>query len=153
MVYAVILAGGRGERFWPMSRRSRPKQLLPVVSERSMLEETVHRISPLIHRDRTIVVATRLLRQRIAGLLPSLPQRNLLCEPLARNTALAIGHAAALLSREHPKAKMVVLPADHYIEDKSKFLESVRVALEVATNRLLVAFGIVPDRAETGYGY
>lgn len=153
MVYAVILAGGRGERFWPMSRRSRPKQLLPIVGEKTMLEETVRRVSPLVHKDRTIIVATRVLRQSIIDLLPDLPKANLLCEPMARNTALAIGYAALFLSREHPKAKMVVLPADHYIEDRTKFLEAVKVALEVAQSKLLVSFGIVPDRPETEYGY
>lgn len=118
-----------------------------------MLEETVRRISPLVHKERTIVVTTRALRQSIIDLLPSLPKANLLCEPMARNTALAIGYTAVFLSMEHPKAKMVVLPADHYIEDRSKFLEAVRVALEAAQSKLLVSFGVVPDRPETEYGY
>jgi mannose-1-phosphate guanylyltransferase len=151
--YAVILAGGRGERFWPLSRRSRPKQLLPIVGRRTMLEETVGRVSPLVRGDRVLVVATRLIKHEIRRLLPGVPDKNLLFEPLARNTALAVGFAAVHLAREHPKARMVVLPADHYIREKEKFLDAVRVALEVAQSKLLVTFGVVPDRAETQYGY
>lgn len=118
-----------------------------------MLEDTVSRISSIANRDRTLVVATRLLKTSILELLPGLPARNLLCEPMARNTALAIGYAAIFLARKNPKARMVVMPADHYIEDTDKFVEAVRVALEVANNKLLVTFGIVPNRPETEYGY
>ena len=153
MNYAVILAGGRGERFWPLSRRTRPKQLQPIVGERSMLEETVSRISPLVKRDRIVIVSTRVLKRRITSLFPDLPADNLLFEPAGRNTALAIGYAAVSLCRQHPRAKMIVLPADHHIEDQAKFLSAVKTALDVAQSKLLVTFGIVPDRPETEYGY
>lgn len=153
MTYAVILAGGRGERFWPLSRRSKPKQLQPIVGERSMLEETVSRISPLVKKDRIIVVATRFLRNKITSLPTGVPEENFLFEPLGRNTALAIGYAAVHVHREYPKARIVVLPADHYIQDGAKFRAAVKVALGVARSKLLVTFGIVPDRPETEYGY
>jgi mannose-1-phosphate guanylyltransferase len=130
-----------------------PKQLQPIVGERSMLEETVNRISPLVRRDRIIIVATRLLKKKITSLLSDLPPENFLFEPMGKNTAIAIGYAAVHLHRQHPRAKMVVLPADHHIQDESKFLKAVKAALEVAQNKLLVTFGVVPDRPETEYGY
>jgi mannose-1-phosphate guanylyltransferase len=153
MTYALILAGGRGERFWPLSRRSMPKQLQPIVGERSMLEETVNRISPLTRRDRILIVTTRLLKKRITALFRDFPPENLLFEPMGKNTALAIGYAAICLQVRHPRAKMVVLPADHHIQDGPKFLNAVKVALDVAQSKLLVTFGIIPDRPETEYGY
>jgi mannose-1-phosphate guanylyltransferase len=106
-----------------------------------------------VKRDRVIIVATRLLKKKMTSMLSQIPAENFLFEPMGRNTALAIGYAAVCLHRKHPRAKMVVLPADHHILDNEKFLEAVKVAVGVAQNKLLVTFGIVPDRPETQYGY
>ncbi|MDI6839841.1 MAG: sugar phosphate nucleotidyltransferase [bacterium] len=147
MVYGVILAGGRGERFWPESRRKHPKQLLPIVSSQPMLLETVDRILPLIPIDRIIIVAGKELKSSIKKLLPN---ACLLLEPFGRNTGCAIGYATINLN---PADIMVVLPADHYIPDRGKFLQALDVAIKFAKKGWLTTFGIVPTRAETGYGY
>lgn len=153
MLYGIILAGGRGERFWPHSTKSLPKQLLPIVSERPMIVETIERVASLIPRDRIIVVAGQEHESAIKKLLPGV---RLLLEPFGRNTACAIGYAMLSLN-ENDIA--VVLPADHYIPDRDMFLHTLEDAIKVAQSSdeypkgLLVTFGIVPTRAETGYGY
>ena len=148
MVYGVILAGGRGERFWPKSKKKYPKQLLPIVSDQPMILETVERVSSLIPRNRIIIVAGKehgvAIKKIVSG-------ATLLLEPFGRNTACAIAYAAVF--EINPEDIMLVLPADHYIPDKDLFLKTLKKAIKVAKEGRLVTFGVVPTRAETGYGY
>ena len=152
-IYGVILAGGRGERFWPKSRRGHPKQLLSIIGQRTMLEETKERVLSLIPQERLLIVSTEGFEELIKNALPDIPEENFLFEPRGRNTAPAIAYASERIYRESPQSKMVVLPADHHIVDGRKFLKTLRVALEIADADYLVTFGIVPARPETGYGY
>jgi mannose-1-phosphate guanylyltransferase len=153
-LYAVIMAGGQGTRFWPRSRRKMPKQLLNIVGEKTMLEQTVARISPLIPAERTLVVAGDDHRDRIRACLPQLPDENLLFEPVGRNTAACVAWAALWVRQRAADAVMAVLPADHLIRDEAEFLRILTVATVAAQplNRL-VTIGIQPTHPETGYGY
>lgn len=150
---AVIMAGGKGERFWPRSRGIHPKQLLPITGRRTMIQETAKRISPLISSDDIFVVAGRELAGGIKKQLPELRRGNLILEPFGRNTAAAIGLAAIAIKKINKKAIMVVLAADHLIGEKRKFLRTIGVAAKVAKEGKLVIIGIRPTRPETGYGY
>ena len=152
--YAVIMAGGQGTRFWPRSRRKMPKQLLNIVGEATMLEQTVARISPLIPAERTVVVAGDAYRDPIRACLPQLPAGNFLFEPVGRNTAACVAWAALWVRQRASDAVMAVLPADHLIRDEAEFLRVLEVATVVARplNRL-VTIGIQPSHPETGYGY
>ncbi|MEW6681527.1 MAG: mannose-1-phosphate guanylyltransferase/mannose-6-phosphate isomerase [Nitrospirota bacterium] len=153
-LHAVILAGGSGTRFWPLSRRLAPKQLLSLTGDRTMLQDTVLRIAPVVAADRTWVVtgcdvadeARRQLRLIGAG-------ATVVAEPVGRNTAPAIAVAAHRLIAADPDAIMIVLPADHAIAKPEAFRECLDHASAVAGNGYLVSIGIVPRRAETGYGY
>lgn len=151
--YAVVLAGGAGTRFWPRSRGHTPKQLLPILGARTMLQETVARIAPLVASDRVLAV---IARAQAAAVRAQLRSRGvtLLLEPVARNTAAAIAFAALAVARRDPDAVMLVLPSDHAIGDLPTFRADVRLALEVAARTgALVTLGIEPTRPETGYGY
>jgi mannose-1-phosphate guanylyltransferase len=152
-VFAVILAGGRGERFWPESRRLNPKQFLKITGEVSLLETTVGRMRSDIPVENLLVVTTRDLGARIRELLPDLPEANVLLEPMGRNTAVALAYAASVIEQRDPDATMAVLPSDHDIPDTRKFLRTLEIAEKVAETGFLVTFGIVPVRPETGYGY
>lgn len=151
---AVILAGGVGERFWPASTRLRPKQLLPLLSDRTMLRETVDRLDGLVPPEGRWIFTGRELIERVAAECPEVARERIVGEPEARNTAPAIGLAAGLLAAADPEATMLVLPADHAIGDVEAFRETASAALRIASeDPVLVLFGIVPDRPETGYGY
>lgn len=153
-VYAVIMAGGSGERFWPLSTPDCPKQFLRLLDEKSLLRGTLERIEPLIPIERQIVVAGEQHAARIREELPDLPSENLICEPAARNTAACIGLASLFLERRGPEAVAVVLPADHHIVETLPFLACIEKAVQLARGRnVTVVLGIRPDRAETGYGY
>jgi mannose-1-phosphate guanylyltransferase len=156
--HAVILAGGRGTRFWPRSRTRTPKQLLNIVGRDTMLEQTVARLTPLFPASRQWVVTNSEQAAAVRQQLPRVPQSHILAEPLGRNTAAAIGLAAAHLLHggmgKENDAIMAVLPADHYIGKASRYLKIVRAALHVAhANGTLVVLGIPPSRPETGFGY
>lgn len=154
MNFAVIMAGGQGERLWPLSTRKRPKQFLNLLGERTMLQETVERIAPLIPIKNTIVVVAQQYAPLVLQQLPSLPAKNSIVEPMARGTAPCVGVAALWLSRLDPKGTMVVLPADHVITNNVRFLECLRQAIGVASTRdCLITLGIAPDHPATGYGY
>ncbi len=153
-VYAVIMAGGVGSRFWPQSRRHHPKQFLPILSSRSMIEETCLRLRPLVPWDRIFVVAGEEHASEVSRLLPALPPDNLLLEPYGRGTAPCIGFAALHIQDRSPGALMVVLPADHAIGRPRAFRQALRVAISMAREPFyLVALGVAPTRPETGYGY
>ncbi len=152
--YPVILAGGRGTRFWPLSRKRRAKQLLPLNSDKSMIQETVERLLPLASSGRFWVITNGDLRDPILQQLPGLSASQVLAEPAARNTAPAIGLAAFLLERTDPNAIIGMFPSDHVIFDEPQFLANVSRAVEIAASGPnIVVMGIKPTRPETGYGY
>ena len=154
MIHAVILAGGKGERFWPLSRAQHPKQLLKINSDKSMLEETLERIKEFIPISRTLLVTGIEFQQGIMKAVPFLKLENLLIEPEGKNTCLAIGLAAAYLKKKDPEAVMVVLPSDHLIEPREKLLHVLEIGCAVAQQgEYLITLGIPPTRPETGYGY
>jgi len=146
------MAGGGGTRLWPLSTRTRPKQFLRL-SKRSLIQETFARISPLFPFERICVVTVRGQGELISEHLPEIPVKNILEEPLARNTAPCLGFAAIHLKQIDPAAVMVVLPADHYIEEAGRFRQGLTLGMEVAQQGYLVTLGIVPDYPATGYGY
>lgn len=153
-LYAVIMAGGAGKRFWPLSRRDRPKQLLPLGrGEGSLLARTAARIAPSIAPERTYVVTSEHLAEVTRAELPQLPPENVLAEPAARNTAPCIGWAAATIRRRDPDAVLAVLPADHEIGDEPEFLRVLELAASATDGGRLVTVGLTPTRPETGYGY
>ena len=153
-IYAVIMAGGVGSRFWPLSRERRPKQLLSIGSTGTMIQNTVSRIADLVPPEKVFVVTNQKQRDALKEQLPAVPEDHILVEPVGRNTAPCIGLAALWIQKLDPDALMVVLPADHLIQDKDAFLATLRSAINVAqeTNGLLTV-GIKPTRPETGYGY
>jgi mannose-1-phosphate guanylyltransferase len=153
-MYAVILAGGSGTRFWPLSRKVRPKQLISVFGGKSMLQRTVERVL-LLAPKRIIVVTNELQAKETTAQLEGIiaVPVDVIPEPLGRNTAPAIGLAAAIIARHDPEAVMTVFPADHFISDGELFRETLLTAREAALNGYLVTLGILPTRPETGYGY
>jgi mannose-1-phosphate guanylyltransferase len=154
-IHAVILAGGSGTRFWPASRRMRPKQLLGVGPDpnTSLLAATVRRLSPICSPERTWIATGEHLVAATREALPQLPPRAFLGEPVARNTAACIGWAAMTIHRQDPDAVVMVLPSDHHVGNEAEFLRVIAVALGSATNGPITTVGIRPTRPETGYGY
>lgn len=153
--YAVIMAGGSGERFWPLSRSKRPKQLLALTSQRMMIEEAIDRIAPIIPLERVLIITSSVLQQPIIDALPLLPPQNVIAEPAKRNTAPCLALACSVIeAREGGDALMAVLTADHFIGNVEAFRHDVQVALDYAENHnALLTLGIPPTRPETGYGY
>jgi len=151
--HAVLLAGGSGTRFWPLSRARRPKQFLELVTGRTLLADTYARIAPLCGPERAWVVCGRDHEGAVRAVLPDLPPAHLLVEPAARNTAPAIGLAALHAVREDRDAILLVLPSDHHIAHPERFRQALQTAARVAEQGDLVTLGIRPTRAETGYGY
>ncbi len=154
-VYAVIMAGGAGTRFWPASRSSRPKQLLPLAggSEETLLAATVRRLAPLVTEDRVVVVTGEHLAEATAQAVPGVPRSQILCEPAPRNTAPCIAWATTTIARLDPDALVAVLPSDHFIADEEEFRRVLARALRTAESGRVTTVGIVPTRPETGYGY
>ena len=153
-MYAVIMAGGRGTRFWPLSRAEKPKHLLNIAGERSIIQQTVDRISAYIAKEDIYVVTVAIHAAALAAQLPDIPRDNIIVEPVGRNTAPCIGLAALYLKRRNPDETMAVLPADHLITDEGRFVETLAAADEMARRTpSLITIGITPTRAETGYGY
>jgi mannose-1-phosphate guanylyltransferase len=152
--YPVILAGGRGTRFWPLSRKRRAKQLLPLNSAKSMIQETVERLEALAPADRFWIITNGNLREPIGQQLPGLNPAQVLAEPLGRNTAPAIGLAAFILERLDRQAVIGMFPSDHVILDEARFHANVETAAaKAAAGPNILVMGIRPTRAETGYGY
>ncbi len=152
-LHAVILAGGSGTRFWPLSRVKKPKQFLPLVTGRSLIAETFLRVEPLCSAARTWVVCGKDHAQAVRQALPALPERHLLVEPAARNTAPAIGLACVHALREDPEAVLAVLPSDHHVARPDAFREALSAAARACEGGDLLTLGIHPTRPETGYGY
>ena len=152
--YPVILAGGRGTRFWPLSRRRIAKQLLPLDGKQTMIQQTVRRLLPLAPAQRLWVITNDDLRSAIVRQLPRLDRKQILAEPVGRNTAPAIGLAAFLLQQRDPEAILGLFPSDHVIADESKYRQTISRAVEIAAaGENIVVLGIRPNRPETGYGY
>jgi len=154
-MYAVILAGGSGTRFWPLSRKKTPKQLMSVFGGKSMLQRTVERVIPMKPK-RILLVTNALQAEESARQVRGYQKEcriDIIEEPVGRNTAPAIGLAAAIIARHEPDALMLVLPADHYIVREEEFRKTVLKGREAALNGYLVTMGIEPSRPETGYGY
>src|ERR1700757_1124595 len=152
--YPVILAGGRGTRFWPLSRKKRAKQLLALDGKQSMIQQTVARLAPLAPSKKFWVITSDDLRPAIVKKLPRLLKVQVLPEPVGRNTAPAIGLAAFLLLRENPSAVIGMFPSDHVIADEKRYCETLERGIEfAAAGPNIVVLGIRPPRAETGYGY
>jgi mannose-1-phosphate guanylyltransferase len=153
-VYAVLMAGGVGSRFWPLSRRKRPKQLLSLFSADNMIALTTNRLQPLIKTENIYVVTNSQQLSGITRALPNIPADNLIAEPFGRNTAPCIGLAAMHIDMFDPEGVMVVLPADHLIKNEERFRENLAAGIAYAMQTGdLVTLGIKPNYPETGYGY
>ena len=155
MLHAVVMAGGSGTRFWPKSRRNRPKQLLCLAGDSTMLQQTVARVAPLVAPDRTWVITGADQAAACREQLDAVPSRNVVAEPCPRDTAACVGLAAAIVAQADPDGIMLVMPADHVISPAETFRAAVQAAVEVveADPTAFVTFGVKPTRAETGYGY
>ena len=152
--YAVIMAGGIGARFWPRSKKKSPKQLLKIVGDNTMIQETVRRINGLIPKENILIVTNETQKPGIIEQLPEIPIENIIIEPFGRNTAACIGLASIIIQKRSPDAVTFVMPADHIIKDDESFLNTLKTASQFSIeNQALVTIGIQPTRPETGYGY
>lgn len=155
MISVVIMAGGKGERFWPKSRVNLPKQFLSLTDDgKSMIQHTVERLEGLVEKENIYVVTNELYENLVKEHIPCIPEKNIIIEPAAKNTAPCIGLAAIHVSRKNPESKMIVLPADHLIKFNEIFLDTLKTALDVVEDGdNLATIGITPNYPETGYGY
>lgn len=153
-MYIVILAGGSGTRFWPLSRTTRPKQLISLTGDKTMLQRTVERVLPLKPK-RILIITNHLQADETAKQVKEFDSVNIdiIAEPVAKNTAPAIGLAATIIAAHDPNAIMIVLPADHFIRDEAALLDTLSQSVKSAANGYLITLGIIPTRPETGYGY
>lgn len=152
---AVIMAGGRGERFWPKSRNASPKQFLSLTKDgETMIQKTVKRIRPLVEAEDIYIVTNAAYKELVFEQLPEIPKENVLLEPCARNTAPCIAFAAAVINRKYENAIMLVLPSDHLIGYEDIYINTLKKAINAAEQgKRLVTIGITPEYPETGYGY
>jgi mannose-1-phosphate guanylyltransferase len=151
--YAVVMAGGSGTRFWPLSRKHQPKQTLPILGRTTMVRQTVERLFPLFDQRRVFVVTAHEHSDLVRRDLDIVPQENIIDEPMGRDTAAAVGLAATFLHWRDPEATFTVLPADHFIDDPLKFQKALAKGRDAAATGALVTFGIKPRYAATCYGY
>lgn len=152
---ALIMAGGRGERFWPRSRKNLPKQFLSLTDDgKTLIQLTVERILPLVNMEDIYISTNQDYRSLVSEQLPDIPPENILCEPIGRNTAPCIGLGAAHISKKYDDALMIILPSDHLIKYNQMFVSTIKDACLLAEEgENLVTVGITPDYPETGYGY
>lgn len=154
MITAVIMAGGKGERFWPRSRKRLPKQLISLTGEQTMIQETVDRLQGFIGIEDIYIATGEEYASPISHQLPSVPTENIIVEPMGKNTAACIGLAAIHIARKDPEAVMIVLPSDHLIKNKENFLHMLAEASDIAKQgENIITIGITPTNPETGYGY
>ena len=151
-IFAVIMAGGKGERLWPLSTEERPKPLLSLNGQQTLLEETVQRLFPLLDAENIMVITDEKSAIQAREIL-SIPPENVIAEPCRRNTAPCIALATALIKRRCEDAVMIVLPADHKITPVKRFQEDLQDCIEQSASGYLAVLGIVPDNPATGYGY
>jgi len=154
-ITAVIMAGGRGERFWPKSRNASPKQFLSLTKDgETMIQKTVKRLMPIVKAEDVYIVTNAAYTELVREQLPDIPEENILAEPCARNTAPCIAFAAAVIGRKYEDAVMLVLPSDHLIGYEDIYINTLKKAVRAAENgKNLVTIGITPEYPETGYGY
>jgi mannose-1-phosphate guanylyltransferase len=154
-MYAVLMAGGMGTRFWPMSRKACPKQLLSFAGKRTMLQQTYDRIKPLTPADKILIITNAELKKEIEKQLPDIPTENIIGEPEGRNTAPCIGLAATVIeSKSSENESMVILPADHLVTNVSDFRNTLKSGIAYACDHdALITLGMQPNYPETGYGY
>lgn len=154
-VTALIMAGGKGERFWPRSRKNNPKQFLCLTGDgRTMIQQTVDRILPMVAIEDIFIATNKDYKKLVREQLPEIPEENILCEPIGRNTAPCIGLGAVHIRKKYGDAIMLVLPSDHLIKYKGMYLNILQDAIKVAEeDHNLVTLGITPNAPETGYGY
>ncbi len=153
-IFAIIMAGGVGSRFWPRSRVRNPKQLLKIFGDDTMIQSSVKRLEGIVPNENIFIITNKVQKLRVKDQLPQIPIENIIDEPFGKNTAPCIGLASLFVKRKNPEAVTVVLPADHLIQDIEQFQFNVLQAAEFAyKNKGLVTIGIVPTRPETGYGY
>ncbi len=152
---ALIMAGGHGERFWPMSRKNLPKQFLSLTNDgKTLIQLSVERIAPLVAPEDIYISTNKNYLTLVREQLPEVPEENIICEPVRRNTAPCIGFGAAKISKKHGDAIMIVLPSDHLVKNNNMFINALSDATELAEALdALVTVGITPDHPETGYGY
>lgn len=152
---ALIMAGGKGERFWPRSRVSLPKQFLSLTDDgKTMIQLTVERISPIVSIEDVYIATNKNYKELVKQQLPGIPEENILCEPVGRNTAPCIGLGAVHVAKKYDDATMIVLASDHLIKNNEVFTDTFKKACEVAeSGENLVTIGITPNYPETGYGY
>ncbi len=151
--YAVIMAGGGGTRLWPVSRKERPKQLLPLLGQETLFQSTVKRLEDLFPPERIIVVTVEEQAREMKQQAPEIPEENYLIEPAPRGTASVVGLAAMVLKKRDPNASMAILPSDHFIRNVDLFHYLLKAAFEVADNGYLVTLGITPTAPSMAYGY
>jgi mannose-1-phosphate guanylyltransferase len=151
--YAVIMAGGGGTRLWPVSRKERPKQLLPLLGQETLFQSTIQRLEELFPPERILVVTVEDQAREMVQQAPSIPRENYVLEPAPRGTASVVGLAGAILHKRDPNASMAILPSDHFIRNRDLFHYLLRAAFEVAEDRYLVTLGITPTHPSTAYGY
>ncbi|HSW40468.1 MAG TPA: mannose-1-phosphate guanylyltransferase [Acidobacteriota bacterium] len=152
-LYAVIMAGGRGERFWPLSTPTLPKPFIPLLGSSSLLQETAARIHCLIPVDRILISIGEEHAETAARQLPHIPESNFIVEPVGRDTAACLGFCALHIEQRDPDATMLALPSDHFIGDNRAYARAIAVGLEHLEGSTGIVFGIPPTRPETGYGY
>ncbi len=151
--HALLLAGGKGTRFWPLSREDHPKQLLRLFSDRPLVEETYLRIHTVLPSERIHIATSAALTTRLMAMFPDVPAQNFIVEPVPRNTAPCIAVAAQRCLARDPDAVLVVLPSDHYVADPAAFLDVLAAAIAHAQRGEVVTLGVTPTHPETGYGY
>ncbi len=151
--YAVIMAGGGGTRLWPVSRKGRPKQLLPLLGEETLFQSTVNRLVEVIPPERILVVTVKEQADEMRAQASHIPETNYLIEPAPRGTASVVGLAAAVLKERDPQAAMAILPSDHFIRNRGLFHYLLREAFDVARQNYLVTLGITPLYPSSAYGY
>lgn len=151
---AVIMAGGKGERFWPSSISSCPKQFLPLIDpKKTMIELTVERILPLVEMEDIYIVTNEEYVELVSSQCPKIPKQNILLEPMGRNTAPCIAYAGAVIKKKYGDANVIVLASDHLIHNNILFLDHLKEAISLLESDNIITLGIVPTRIETGYGY
>lgn len=153
-IYAVIMAGGVGSRFWPRSKERKPKQLIRIFGDNTMIQDTVKRLDGLVDPKNIFVITSKVQKPRVIMQLPELPLENIIDEPFGKNTAACIGLASVFIKAKNNEAVVVTLPSDHLIKDDEEFRKCLKNAAEFANeSKGLITIGIKPNRPETGYGY